>query len=468
VCSTERLPAGGARLRRHRLVATVGLWLATTSGALAPAATPPNILFLLVDAQRADHVSSYGYPRATTPTLDALAARGVRLTTAMAPSNRTGTSMPSIWTGLLPSRHANFRRGDVLDEGFTTVAELLRARGYRTAAWCPNPSLDGRFRIGQGFDLYRSGNPGWKATREWRRWETAKFINKRALQWLDRDRDRPFFAWLHYRDVHAPYAPPPPFDRKFAGAAETMLPWLSARITPADRGRADAALAHLVARYDGDVRYTDHQIAQLLAALERRGLLERTVVVVTADHGDAFLEHGQLGHDQTLYEEELHVPLIVVRPGEIPRVVDDLVSTMDLFPTLLELAGVPAPASDAVSLVPLLDGRTVPRHRDHAFAESRMRIWGWGGRQRAIREGDWKLIVYDWYWWPFDDVELFDLRADPHEHRDLAGREPQRVRALRATLDGAIARAAAGARRADSAPLDPQLRQRLEAIGYAD
>ena len=122
--------------------------------------------------------------------------------------------------------------------------------------------------------------------------------------------------------------------------------------------------------------------------------------------------------------------LIVVRPGEMPRVVDDLVSTMDLFPTLLELAGVTAPASDAVSLVPLLDGKAPARHPHRAFADARMRVWGWGGRQRAIREGDWKLIAYDWHWWPFDHLGLFDLRRDPFEHRNIAREEPQRVQAL--------------------------------------
>jgi arylsulfatase len=447
------------------LAATV---VALLAAPLASAATRPNILFLLIDAQRADHLSSYGYPRPTTPTLDALAARGVRFTTAMAPSNRTGTSMPSIWTGLLPSRHGNFRRGDVLDDRFVTVAEILRGHGYRTAAWCPNPTLDARFRIGQGFDLYHNGRRP-RATGDWRTSETAKFINRRALAWLDRDRDRPFFAWLHYRDVHGPYSPPPFFARKFTRGAETMLPWLSSRITPAQRDRAGPELVSRAAQYDGAIRYTDHQIAQLLAALESRGLLDHTIIVVTADHGDGFFEHGLLGHDQALYQEELHVPLIIVRPGGTPRLVDDLVSTMDLFPTLLELAGVTPPASNAVSLVPLLDAATPARHRDRAIAEARMRVWGWwGGRQRAMREGDWKLIVYDWHWWPFDQIELFDLRTDPFEHRNLAREEPQRVKTMRATLDRTIALATAGAAAPGSAPLDADLKQRLEALGYVD
>jgi arylsulfatase A-like enzyme len=120
-----------------------------------------------------------------------------------------------------------------------------------------------------------------------------------------------------------------------------------------------------------------------------------------------------------------------------------------------------------VSLVPLLDGQTA-ESRKHAFAESRMRIWGWGGRQRAIREGNWKLIVYDWHWWPFDQVELFDLRTDPFEHRNLAREEPQRAKALHATLNGTIAVAAAGVRPPDAARIDPELERRLEALGYVD
>jgi len=460
------------------LVACIAATLAAPPDRVAVAAggaakPPPNLLVIVIDAQRADRLSSYGYARPTTPGIDAFAARGARFTRAVSVSNRTGTSMASLWTGLLPSRHGVFRTGDVLDGRFVTLAELLGARGYRTAAWCPNPSLDRAFGHAQGWTAYDDDvlvRVDGDRREPWRRWETASTINERALRWISATPGTPFLAWLHYRDVHGPYVPPPPWDRAFPPLAQRPLTpdEVEARppyLTLPDDGND---LNHYLAQYDGDVGYTDRRVAELLAELGRRGVLAHTVVVITADHGEAFLEHGQWNHDATLYEEEVHIPLIVVRPGDAPRVVERVVSSIDLFPTLLALAGAPLPSSDGESLVPLLEGDDAGYGRERAFAESRA---SWRRIQRAVREERWKLIARDR---PVAAVfgaslELYDLAADPGEKTDLAGAQPERAAAMVAALDAVLATEAPVPPAPAARPqIDPGLERRLEALGYVD
>lgn len=463
-------------MRRFHLRVPIAACLVLLAGRAAAAAdVPPNLLVIVIDAQRADHLSSYGYGRPTTPGLDAFAARGVRFANAIAASNRTSTSMASFWTGQLPLRHGVFRRGDVLKEHFATLAELLAARGYRTAAWCPNPSLDRKLGHAQGWQSYDddimedTGGPAWQ------RWETATAINAAALPWIVARPQQPFLAWLHYRDVHGPYVPPPPYDTMFP--ATTKRPMTPTEVAARPRYLTLAGdgndLQYYVSRYDGDTRYADEKITALLAELERRGVLENTVVVVTADHGEAFLEHGQWNHDETLYEEEVHVPLVIVRPGTRPRVVERVVSSLDLFPTLLELAGAPVVPSDGQSLVPLLDGDDVRYRRTRAFSESRGR---WGSVQQATRDARWKVVFNDSYaaWFLGMPIELYDLQADPGQKHNLAGSNVAQAALLaeehRAAVRAPVAPgAAAPPRPADaSGPLAPDLARKLESLGYAE
>ena len=434
---------------------------------------PPSLLVIVIDTQRADHLSSYGYARPTSPGLDALATRGARFTSAVSVSNRTGTSMASLWTGMLPSRHGVFRTGDVLDEHFVTVAELLRVRGYRTGAWCPNPSLDRAFGHAQGWDAYDDDvlkRVADDARAPWRRWETATAINERALRWIAERPEQPFFAWLHYRDVHGPYVPPPPYDEMFPPLGTRPIAAAEAAARPVYLTLPGDGndLQHYLGQYDGGVRYTDQRIAELLAELERRGVLERTVVVVTSDHGEAFLEHGQWNHDASLYEEEVHVPLIVVRPGGSARVVERVVSSLDLFPTLLALAGAPVPSSDGESLLPLLAGEDAGYRRERAYAESRA---PWRRVQRAVREGRWKLIARERIAARLfgSSLELYDLASDPGEARDLAAAEPARAQAMAEELSVVLARPSAPGPAAAARPqIDDELERRLEALGYVD
>ena len=426
----------------------------------------PNVVLLLVDALRADHVGAYGYSRPTTPTLDALAARGVRFANAVSPSNKTRTTMPSLWSGLYPSRHGVFGVQDLVPQDLTTAAELLRDRGYRTAAFCPNPNLDRSVGHAQGWDRYddRSLQPDRSRGPKWAQFETASRIHERFLSWLDRDREAPFLAWLHYRDVHGPYVPPPPYDTLFD--SETARPLTASE---AERRKAyltlpddDDDLSFYVDRYDGEIRYTDDRIAELLAALDSRGLLERTVFLVAADHGETFLEHGFWDHGDTLHQEQLHVPLIVAGPGVAPgRVFAEPVSTLDLFPSMVALAGVSAPANDGTSLLTHFAGDPRARRAGPVFSEAANPA---GVRQWAVRQGNWKLLGV----WG-EEGELFDLERDSLEAVDRSAEAPDIATRLRAEW---LAFAGHSPLRESSSTrdgsVDPEQRKQLEALGYVE
>ena len=452
--SPVRLPA---------LLAVLALLAAAACRPVEP--ERPSVLVIVVDALRADHVGALGYPRATSPAIDALAARGVLFENAVSPSNQTRSSMPSIWTGLLPSRHGVFRRDDVVREELTTLAEILHGEGWATAAWCPNPSLDRSLGHSQGFERYEDRDLQPRLTDpRWEGFETARPITDRFLRWLDEGRGgRPYLAWLHYRDVHGPYLPPPSHAGLFEGEPRPLTEAeIAARPDYLALPDEPEDLARYVAAYDGEARYTDDHLGRLFAELERRGELERTWIVVTADHGEGFLEHGTWDHGVGLFQEEVHVPLVVAGPGLTHRRVERVVSTLDLFPTLLELLGLPEREGDGESLVPLLRGR--PGYlRDAALSEAPS---GTDQVARALRSGDWKLIAD----WRSRSVGLFDLGSDPAERvnrfEDPAaeaerGRLWERLKILSRELDAARAEG-----EAPKAVLSPELRENLESLGY--
>ena len=461
--------AGGRTRRRVSILAAAGIVIAALLLARAgvrrtPADEPPrpNVLVLLVDALRADHLGSYGYHRPTSPTMDALAARGVRFARASSASNRTRSAMPSLWTGLLPSHHGALARNDVLATGAVTAAELLRAQGYATVAHVANPVLTRRFGLDQGWDVYREVDVVLRPGEGWQRHESAGKLHDAFLGWLDTERDpeRPFLAWIHYWDVHGPYLPPPGYAEMFPPEGERPLTAAeSARVQDALRLPVDD-LHHYVSRYDAEIRYVDDRIAELLRALAERGLDRSTYVVLTSDHGEAFLEHGHWDHGATLYENELHVPLVVAGPGLEPRTVERVVSSVDVFATLLELAGVAAPPSDGSSLLPLMSDQSDGRYdREVAVAETARKK---AGLARAVRDQSWKLITSEQ-----GPDELFDLDRDPGETRDLLASEPARAAALRAALERELA-AHPLARAAPEAAVEPALDAQLRALGYAE
>ena len=310
----------------------------------------PNVVFVCIDTARADHFGCYGYgERDTTPRLDALAREGTLFLDASATSGWTKPSVPSFLTGTLPARHGVYEGsarsldGEVshaLPEAATTLAEVFQGAGYATAAFVRNAQLRPGLGFEQGFDVYQDEAGD------------AREIRWRAQDWLDaRDGERPFFLYLHLLDVHWPWPVPDAYAARYAPleavnvqrdrASGAMRDAINdgAREFPAEEREAMLAL------YDGSLRYADDQLAELFTWLERRGLWQDTLVCVLADHGEEFGEHGRVGHGHGLSEGLLRVPWILRVPGRAPARVATPVSLLDVFPTVLAAAGLPAPAT---------------------------------------------------------------------------------------------------------------------------
>jgi arylsulfatase A-like enzyme len=460
-------------------VGAAALSIATLASCSAePPAPPPNLLVVTLDTVRADHLSAYGYERDTSPQLARLASEGVRFALAYSAASTTLPSHASLFTGQPPIEHGVRKNGLALGEDAHTLAERMRDAGAQTAAIVSSFVLDRRFGLAQGFDHYeddftREGSSYPVST--WRDFEVegafdrrANETTDRAIRWLDEKRDpaRPFFLFLHYFDPHDPYVPPEPWKSRFERPKD-----------PSGRtSLADALIKRdLVDAYDGEIAFTDDELGRLFAHLEKLGLTRDTLVVVTADHGEGMGQHGVIGHGVNIYEEAVHVPLILRWPARLPagRVIEAPIESMDVLPTLLELLGLASNGAirgsslaGALLRDDSLDSeRPVVTHRrpyDEEVIREGRRLHG---ELIGMRRGRWKWIEGT----ADGSRELYDLETDPGERLNLADREAERsaalseeVRAYRAEHE----RAAPAGRPADE--LDEDARERLRALGYAD
>lgn len=357
----------------------------------------PNVLVYVVDCLRADHVGAYGYHRPTTPAIDRLAAEGVVFEKAYSCAAWTKPAVGCLFTSTYPWRHGVRTVASTLAEDVTTVAEAFQSAGYATHAWVANPLVDrSQSALGRGFDRFVALAQRWvgKNVNLAGAEADASALNE-ALRWLERNRRRSFFLYLHSLDLHAPYEPRPPFDASFVRAGTSGI--------DAERDL-----------YDNEVAYNDREIGRLMDGLRGLGIYDSTLVVITADHGEEFMEHAVARHGRSLHDEALHVPLVVKLPAgrSAGHRVAAAVNSLDIAPTLLEYATVARPATfEGVGLAGLVAGGEPPRRP--LFAEQL------GPRQAlyAVRHGGWKYVRE---LLPAPRELLYDLRRDPHEQASLA------------------------------------------------
>jgi arylsulfatase A-like enzyme len=417
----------------------------------------PNVLLLILDTVRAWQLGAYGYPRPTSPRIDGFASGAIRFAKAAATSSWTLPSHATMFTGRYPFElQLDFDRP--LSGEAPTLAERLGEAGYRTGGFVAN-TVYGSYLYGlnRGFQRYRDYPVTWtqllgsstinrRLVLAWCRRagcdarfgdKTAGRVNGEFLSWLDRGpQDRPWFAFLNYFDAHMPYRPPAPYDMQFL-AAEPPLRSVYQRPR---RRLSPEEVAGLRDAYDGAVAYVDHEVGALLDELTRRGVLDRTLVVITSDHGEAFAEHAHVDHGGSLYLPELQVPLIVRSPGGTgaPCVVPDWVSLRDLAVTIGNVVGLERGGGFAgTSLVAHCPpGAEAPRSAVLAEIQSRSHLPGW----YPVSAGDIRaLIARGLHYVQYSDgrEELFDLATDSLEQRNLAG-DPgwtDRAASLRAMLD---------------------------------
>ncbi len=391
----------------------------------------PNVLLITVDSVRADHVGTYGGP-ARTPTLDWLASQGVRFTNVYAQLPQTTPSHAAILTGQYASTSGvRIAHHDALPDGKPTLARAMQDAGYQTGgiySWAG--PVDG---FDQGFQNYVNVATADADGR-------ADLTTGAAIAWLTKaaaERDKPFFLWVHYRDPHYPYEPPAPFDTLYAPRCDGCVDGSLATLNRLHGGwrPTPAELARILAAYDGEISYSDHEVGRLLTQLAALGLEPTTLVVVTSDHGDAFGEHGEWFHGLGVYQETIHVPLVARLPGALPAGVafDGVVQLIDVMPTVLDVVGLPpAPSAEGRSLVSALrsggttDGPAITEVSD--------------GHYTAVVLGEWKLIR--------DNLSgqraLYHLPSDPGEQRNRAASDPGPAARLTAVLDQWDATRAAG------------------------
>lgn len=407
----------------------------------AASSAAPNVLVIVVDTLRADHLSTYGYARPTSPHLTQLAAQGTLFENAIAPSSWTLPVHASLLTGLYPEQHHVDSDGSLLGWDYPVLGDEFLARGYRTAAFSANTLLFCRRRgFGRGFihfeDDFQSLASSFAQTfygdlikhllfqlelkQDLFGRRSAQQINRHALRWIDSSH-RPFFVFLNYLDVHDPYRPPEPYLHRYTtmknpgSRASEHWDWFE-HLTPQQRqGAVDA--------YDGAINYVDDQIQQLMGQLQRRGLARNTLVVVTSDHGESFGEHGLMTHGNALYRELIHVPLIFWAPGRIPagRRIDVPLSLTSLPATLLEEVGENLhPHFPQASLARLWNGEGQPTLPDPI---SQLAQLNWNptfpdyyGAMDSITTAHWHYITGG----KFGD-QLFPCCADEPEQLNLAG-----------------------------------------------
>lgn len=444
------------------------LALLSCPAACHPAAERPNVVLVSIDTLRADALSASGGP-VRTPVLDALAREGVLFTRAIAPSPETAASHATLFTGLDVLNHGVLRNGDSLPDADRTLAETFRSADYATAAFVSSFVLDPRFGWSRGFERYDASFSEDGSTMstenayEGAFWEEHEFsgfdrraaaTTRAALAWLASARE-PFFLFVHYFDPHAPYRAPPPFERRAAKASYE----LEHRSAP---GLAPGALAQLIRSYHGEVLYTDFWLGRLMLGLVRRGVQERTLVVITGDHGEGLGQHGWVEHGRHLYDEQVAVPLLFHWPERIePREpIGVAVGLVDAAETITSLAGI-GPPHRAVSTplaATLLEGAEPPEATLFGYRRRLSPQVRRNGEMFSVRQGRWKYIAG-----VEDHEELYDLETDPGELRNVAVRRPDVARRLRALL---VEKRASAPPRRPEALLSDEERRGLEALGY--
>ena len=400
----------------------------------------PNVILISLDTTRADHLGCYGDRDARTPTIDALASRGVLFSEAATPAPLTLPAHSSIMTGFYPTYHGVRLNGTTaLGASHTTLAEAFAQEGYQTGAFIGAFVLDGRWGLNQGFrtyddqfDLKKFKHLDLAAVQR-----PANEVMDAALHWLDGRKPGPFFAWVHLYDAHSPYEPPEPFLSEF-------------------RARGLAGL------YDGEISFVDQQLARLVSWLQGAALDQNTIVVIVGDHGEGLGGHGEGTHGYFVYDYAVHVPFVVATPFDELRGVrvDSQVSLVDVFPTVLALAGIESKVRGQRSIAPAADDQAITRRTEVCLlrvddSQPAVRM------ERASRAEVAAVQVHSGA-----APELYDLVADPGEMTNVFARHRRLAADMAKELDRLMAGTGKGAPAPEAANLDKETMERLASLGY--
>lgn len=445
-------PASPRRWARAALV--IGALLLIGSCSPVGREKRDNVVMIVIDTIRPDRLGCYGFPLPTSPNIDELASRGTVFTQAITSAPVTLPSVCSMLTSTYPVSH-NVRYNGMffLSPSSTTLAEILRERGYRTGAFIGGFPLDSRFRVDQGFEVYDDDFSGSakKGKRTWIGHEVGDFerlaeeVNARVFPWLEEVKDERFFLMVHYFDPHWPYEPPGPYDEQFESP------------------------------YNGEVAYTDAAVGALLRRLDELGLMENTLIVLTGDHGESLGAHNELTHGEFLFDTTVLIPLILQHHDRIPkgRRIDAMVRSIDIMPTVLDFLDIKgSPQSQGVSLLPALRG-TPEEHP--VLLETMLPYYEIDGpddapvRVSGLRTGEWKLVyaTLEKDGQPAWIGELYNVRNDPLELFNVAERNPDTFGRLMNQMHSLTQTYSARAGPENNyMEMDEETRKKLKSLGY--
>jgi arylsulfatase A-like enzyme len=408
-------------MQLSRLIAALGLCALSATGLGCFAESPslsdsklPNIVVITLDTVRADHVSVYGYPRKTTPALDRFAARGAVFDFSYSQAPSTIPTHASLFTGRYPYQHEMFGYPQVLAASELTLAEFFTENGYRSFAIASSVRFDESSGFNQGFESYRSLQDLEKNRR-------SEALVDLAIQAAQEIGDEPIFAFLHFFDAHSPYAPPDPYRSQWHEGSAPVVPEESSELLDKHHKKilplAEDLLEHLVDLYDGGLSFQDHWLESLIEQWERLPSDRPTLWVITSDHGEELMDHQRLLHGQSLFEEQVRVPFILVYPGRVDagQRIAEPIQSVDLFRTLADLAGLPVPASvEGRSFA----GRLVDGTKPLPFSDSIESLIlieriEWFGIVAELPEGRFK-------WDSRRNRKIFDIENDPDELVDVS------------------------------------------------
>jgi arylsulfatase A-like enzyme len=410
-----------------------------------------NIVIIVLDAARADHLPCYGYGRETAPNVCGLAEDGWLFRNAYSNAPSTKPAIASLFTSAFPRQHNSVYNEDMLGGSLTTAAELLSGSGYATYGVNDNPVLNRGFGYERGFGEWVDTND-----------KGAAEVNRAVFERMGRY-GKPFLLYVHYMEPHAPYQPPAEFVVRLGGGG------YSGNVTGSEVSSAfqektgyflerPGELARLMLLYDANIAYADSGVGGLIGRMKADGTYNRTVIVVLSDHGEMFLEHGLLGHSNGLFYEVVHIPLIIWVPGAEKAVFETPAQTIDVLPTVLDIVGVAAPETMmGDSLLSLQNGVERPIYSEHLRS-------GYYNTQESLIFGGYQLLIDS----PNGTRLLFDLKNDPEEKEEISGESPV-SKDLVGRMDGILARinsSASSPRQTVKISLDAK--ERLKSLGYVN
>lgn len=449
--------------RRKRLLLCSGMFFVLVGITQLNCNPLPNVVLIVSDATRADHLSLYGYNRLTTPFLETLAPDAIVFDQAMSQGTHTIVSTPSLLASVYPSTHKLVNYRNVLDPKFELISETLKRAGYATFGCAANPHLGITNGFSPGFDTYLF-------PMHWEDVDAPKVFGS-LIDWLPRAGPQPFFGFLFCIDPHTPYNPPPPYNTLFDPS------WEDKPVTAGIRGKPmpEAKLRNLIAQYDGEIALVDKAIGDLVAALQARDLFANTVLVYTSDHGEALYDRdNDFGHGKAPYEEVVRIPLLIRFPSPLkfPSVTfagrcDEVVSHVDILPTIADFLHLERPKSAmGLSFLDVLENKK-PEREKIAFLEQILEQYG-PYHIQALRTKNYKLIKFLNY---ENDTtrtsELYDLVHDPKEKKNLFFEKPDLAKKLQAKME-VMERLVAGkaGEPAKEIEVDQDTVDRLRTLGY--